>query len=262
MKGMSWEDTVETLFRGLGLSEKESKIYRILLTIGRGSAATVVAKAGLKRGITYAILHELEKLGFIKTINIEGKSYFQAENPVKLLDLVEERKREIEAISESIQTIGPKLISQYKLAIGKPVISYYEGNEGIKAVFEDIYAPKKDIVYGCVDLEISDKVFPKYITDNLIPKRIKNKVIAHSFIGKSDLAREVAKKDRQQLRKSCLVDKGKYHLPAEIDIYEDKVAMLSFIKGDFIGLVIENKDIAQSLRSIFRLAFGKKKNFQ
>ena len=44
-------------------------------------------------------------------------------------------------------------------------------------------------------------------------------------------------------------------MPAEIDIYEDKIAMLSFNKDDFTGLVIENKAFAQTLRSIFKIGF-------
>ena len=56
------------------------------------------------------------------------------------------------------------------------------------------------------------------------------------------------------------MDKKTYPLPAEIDVYEDKVAMLSFAKGQFVGLLIQNKDIATSLKTIFKLAFQRSKN--
>ncbi len=85
--------------------------------------------------------------------------------------------------------------------------------------------------------------------------RMKNRVTAYSLIADSPQARGVKKNDKTQLRKSILIDKKKYPLPAEIDVYEEKIAMLSFNKGEFVGIIVENKDLAESLRSIFKLSF-------
>ncbi len=47
--------------------------------------------------------------------------------------------------------------------------------------------------------------------------------------------------------------KDKYDAPVEIDIFGNKVAILSF--GDeLIGMIIESKQIASSLRQLFILA--------
>ena len=75
-----------------------------------------------------------------------------------------------------------------------------------------------------------------------------------------DIFDKLSKRDKKQLRESVLLDKKTYPLPAEIDVYEDKVAMLSFAKGQFVGLLIQNKDIATSLKTIFKLAFQRSKN--
>lgn len=259
MEQTGWEKTLEILFENLGLSQKEAHVYRVLLDLGTAKASTVVSRSGLKRGITYATLYNLEKIGLISSFKKDGKTYFQAANPQKLLDIVDKYEKKIKQVREGLAVALPKLVSQYKLAIGKPTIRYFEGEEGIRTVFADIYAPKEGIVWGCVDLEKADTVFPQHIQNELIPLRVKNKVVAHSFIADSSVAREVAKKDKKQFRWSIILDKEKYPLPAEIDVYEDKIAMLSFDKGEFIGLLIENKDFARSLRSIFAFAFHKSK---
>ncbi len=147
------------------------------------------------------------------------------------------------------------LISSYIISVEKPVITTYEGEEGLKKVFQDIYAKKNEPVYGCVDLEKSDEAIPSYVTNKLIPLRIKNEVFAKSFIASSVQAEEVYKKDSESLRESVLLNKLNFPLPAEIDVYEDKIAMMSFSKGQFVGLLIQNKDMATSLKSIFSLAF-------
>ena len=257
LKEPAWEKTLENIFKLLGFSDKEAKIYRIILDLGLGSAGEIIKKSGLKRGITYAILYNLEKQGLIRKFQKRSKTYFQTEDPQKLIDILENKKKQIDTLDSNLSQIVPQLRSHYKLALGKPTIRYFEGEEGIKTVFADIYAKKNDIVWGCVDLEKVDEAFPDYIQKQLIPLRIRNQVTAHSLVADSPQAREIAEKDKKQLRKTILVDKQEYPLPAEIDVYEDKIAMLSFRQGDFIGLILENKDIAESLRSVFKLAFAR-----
>src|SRR3990167_2633295 len=146
MKSAQKTITLEPMFLSLGLSEKESKIYRILLEIAQGSATTIITKSGLKRGITYAVLYSLEKHGLVRQYKKEGKTYFQVESPQKLLELVGKKKKEVEQVEKSLESVLPVLSSQYKLAIGKPTIRYFEGKQGLTEIFKDVYAPKPEPV--------------------------------------------------------------------------------------------------------------------
>lgn len=250
------DDRLELLFRHAGLSEKQAKLYRLLLLNGESRPSTLSKKSGLKRGNVYALLKDLAFRGLVTEFEKDKVTYFRPEPPEKLTALIEAREKEV-AIAKSLAAdLLPSLTSQWKTSVGKPVIRYYEGEAGIHEIFTDIYKPKNDNVYGCVDLEEADRAFPEHILKTLIPLRIKNKVVAYSLIADSPQARLVATQDAIHLRKTILVDKKELPLPAEIDVYEDKIAMLSFAKGEFIGILIENKDFAQSLRSIFRKAFG------
>lgn len=241
---------LELLLISAGLNKKEAQIYLYLLDKGPMKALNIFKALNMKKGNTYALLESLTKKGHI----FKKGALFIPQPPQKILKRLEDKNISLQNSLSNFKTLLPQLGSMYKLSVGKPTIRYFEGEEGIKQVFEDIYSPKQDIVYGCVDLEIADEVFPDYIIKKLIPKRIRNKVKAISFAADSPQAREISKKDKEQLRKTTLVDKKKYPLPAEIDIYEDKIAMLTFVKGEFLGLIIENKDLAESLRSIFKLA--------
>lgn len=247
------KEQLELLLISAGLSKKEAQIYLYLLEKGPSKALEILRKLRMKKGNTYALLKKLIKKGFV----VKRGTKFVPHPPQMILYQLEEKAETINNNLNNFKNLLPKLNSMYKLSLGKPTIQYFEGEQGIKEVFKDIYAPKKDAVYGCVDLEKTDEVFPQYIISKLIPKRIRNRVKAISLVADSPQAREVAKKDKEQLRKTTLIDKKRYPLPAEIDVYEDKIAMLTFAKGEFIGLLIENKDLAQTLRSIFKLAFLK-----
>lgn len=247
--------TLESLFTALGLSEKESKIYRLMLELGEAPVATIITKSNLKRGITYAVLYNLEKQTLVTSLNKKGKTYFRAEPPHRLLELVEKKKQDISTLEASLKTIVPQLSAQYKLAIGKPTIRYYEGAEGLKEVFKDIYAPKPQPVYGAVDLEEVEKVFNGLPEKTFIPSRMKSKLAVKCVFNKNQQTEALQKRDAKENRESLLINKEKYPLPADIETYEDKVALMSFEKGDFIGLIIENKSIATTLRSLLQYIF-------
>lgn len=253
------DQTLLTTFETLGLTEKEIAVYSTLLALGKASASEVITQSGLKRGNTYDILYKLEALGLIAKFMSDGKLHFQVEPPERLLSLATAQQQRVRAAEENLKSFLPLLNSQYQLSVGKPTVKYFEGEKGIHEVFSDIYSPKKEPVYGCVDLETADKTLPNHIVRKLIPLRVKNKLMAYTILGDSVEARAISMDDAKQLRKSLLIDKEKYPLPAEIDVYEDKIAMLTFDKGNFIGLVIQNQSLATSMRSIFKLLFDSEK---
>ncbi len=260
------EPVYEQLFTQLGLSDKEAIVYKVLLEQGKAPANQIITTSKLKRGITYFVLKSLTEKGLISSYEHNKKLYFQIEHPSRLLDLVKAKKEETQTLEHTLKFLLPKLTSQFKIAIDKPTVRYFEGEEGIKEVFEDIYGPKDEPVYGCVDLESGEDAVPDYIVKKLVPKRIKNKLMALTFFGNSPAAQKLQQNDTNSYRESFLLDKEEYPMPAEIDVYQDRVALLSFKKGEFLGLLIENEDFAQSLRSIFKLAHNlmkeKKKNVE
>jgi len=243
------------IFMTLGLSDKEALLYDTLLSIGTASGSTLENKTSLKKN-TYALLDSLIKKGLVLLLKKDGKRAYQPTPPEHLLTLLTKQEETVQQTKTALTTLLPRLTSQYALTVGKPTVRYYEGEEGLQEVFTDIYSPKNEPVYGCVDFEKADTVFPEHIAKDLIPIRIQNKLKAISFIADSPKARQIQKKDKEQIRESILLDKEDYPLPAEIDIYEDKIAMLSFEKEKFIGIIIQNEAFATTLKSIFKKAFS------
>lgn len=239
----------------IGLTKKESDIYELLLKEGELPIHTIITKTKLKRGIVYKSLYTLEEKGLATKRDINKKIHFKPESPTALGILADKEIKRIEKAQKDLRTFLPDLVDQYITSVQKPVITEYEGIEGLKKVFEDVYAPKKEPVYGCVELEAADKAIPNYVAKKLIPLRIKNNVVAKSIITHSPTAEKVHAKDNEQLRESVLVDKEDFPLPAEIDVYQDKIALMSFEEGKFVGVIIKNKALATSMSSIFKLAF-------
>lgn len=246
------------ILESIGLTPEQSDIYLSLLTHGTQSASHLAKTTKVQRTYIYKVCQELISRGLISQMKKDRGTTFSPLSPDHLLTYSEEQKtRSIQAQS-ALEGVLPTLKDKYGTVEEKPVITYYEGVEGIKKVFKDIYSAKQEPVLGCVDLEKADAAIPGLVSEELIPLRIKNKVFAKTFLSASDEAKRIQAKDKESLRESILIDKKEYPFPAEIDIYEDKVAMLSFAKGKFVGILIQNQDIATSLKSIMKLAFESK----
>lgn len=260
MKGKTlWDEEIRHLLSALGLSEKEALVYQCLLSGGSLPIGKIITQTGLKRGITYAIVYKLAKLGLVRQFEKEGKTYVEPEPPEKLAEIAASKDKELELTKTKLDHLLPKLSSQYKLSVGKPTIQYFEGKEGLIKVFQDIYAPKKEPVYGAVNLDQIESVFEGISESKLIPSRLENGLPVKCVFNNTPKTIEMAKRDKEENRESLLIDLKKYPLPAEVEAYEDKVALMSFKKGEFLGLIIQNEDFAITLRSLLRFLFDHRK---
>jgi predicted DNA-binding transcriptional regulator len=250
------DNRLELLFRHAGMGEKEAKLYRLLLVTGEIKASTLAKKSGIKRTNVYALLQVMKARGLVMEFEKGKIKYYRPEPPNKITEIIESQSKRLTVAQELSKDIIPMLTSQWKTSINRPVVRYFEGKDGIEKLFQDIYGPKTgdNTVWGCVDLDITDIEFPKHVEKKLIPIRKRNKWLAKTIFADSPYMRELQKKDNEQLRESVLVDKKKYPLPAEIDVYEDKVTLLSFERGEFVAVMIENKHFAETIRSLFKLA--------
>jgi len=65
---------------------------------------------------------------------------------------------------------------------------------------------------------------------------------------------------KQALREVYLIPKEEFYFDNEINIYDDKVAIISH--EDQVGVIIQNEHIANSQRAIFKLAFQHAKELE
>jgi predicted transcriptional regulator len=249
------------LFVSCGLSEKEALVYDVLLSAGACSGADLERHTGLKKN-TYALLASLAAKKLVTRHKTGARWLYRPAPPSVLAEIVDRTTRDLSQTKSTLTTMLPDLTSAYRVSVDKPVVRLYEGQEGLKEVFTDIYGPHggDNVVWGCVDIERVDVEFPKHLQDTLIPLRLKNKWIAKSVFVDDEGGRALHADDAKQLRESALVDGADHPMPAEIDVYDDKITMISFERQEFVGLVIQNQAFADTLRSIFKLAFAKAKD--
>lgn len=241
------------LFVQLGLSDKESVLYDTLLKHGQLPAASLEKISGLKKN-TYILLKSLERRGLVQKMIKDGKSHYIVGSPDKLKNFLSEQEARVGETKAMLAELLPNLRQAYQEAVDRPTVQYFAGLSGLRAVFDEVYAPGKNEIWGCVGNEAPDKEFYEEIINKYRPMRVENGIITRVISPDSPKARELKKTEKQDLKEKLLIDAKKYPMPAEFDTWGNKIAMMSFAKNDFQAILIEHPDLSITLQSLLRLA--------
>lgn len=236
--------TLIPILTNIGLTDKEAKVYISLIEIGTNIVSRIAEKARINRVTTYDILKKLKEKGFISSFTKQKIKYFTATDPEIISSNFQQKTK---AFSSSL----PEL-KRLKGETAHPRIQYYEGLDGIKAIYEDTLTSKTEILNFSNSEEIR-KIWPTYDKD-YVEKRAKKRIHLKGIILADEAGKKVKTEDSLYFREMRLIPKDKYNFTNEINIYDDKVTIISFA-DELIGMIIESKEIAGTQRVIFRMVW-------
>ena len=234
----------------LGLRENEALVYLACLQYPTGTSVhELVSATNIKRSSVDLILDRLRKRGFIQR-HKEGKRWFyRAETPENIVFSIEERTQDFKQFLP--------VFMQSMTSGAMPSVRFYEGLEGVNQVFDDILLSTRLSKSNNELLTISSgkdliKLIPGHQLQ-FVKKRIREQIPLRILAPESEFTRKLFVENERALRSSRFFDEKQFNFKMEIDIYADKVALLTFSEPRVMGTVIENKEIADSMRSIFEL---------
>jgi len=219
-----------------GLTENESKIYLALLEIGPANAGLISRKSGLHRRVVYDSLDMLIQKGLVGYIKRNNTRLFQAANPERVRELLEEKEKILDEIM-------PKMIELYSKSKEKEETNFYVGINGLKTIFEDqINTGKEILILGASNLAYETLEFYFHWFDKRRKERkIKTRIIAHEKI-KSNLP----------LSEIRYLPK-KYHSPLAVNVYGKKVALILWDREKPLAILINNERISNGYKNYFEI---------
>jgi sugar-specific transcriptional regulator TrmB len=243
---------LEKYLEDAGLSDKEAAVYLHLVQVEKASVVELAEKTKIKRPTVYTILDSLAKKGLVAEIEEDKKTKYVAEPPERLKTYIERKEVFLNELKDRFaHDVIPQIKSLQRETGEKPVVKYFSGKEGIVSINEDVYEGKPDgspfyIIYS---KDLLDEVFKDKETDkykkNRTGQNIKAKVLYNWSKGE---------KQSDSLADRIKVDDKKYPFYADISIYKDKVR-ISILGKELSGIYIRSKDLAETLKSLFNLAF-------
>ena len=241
-----------TTLQTIGLSDKEAAVYLALLELGSANAQNVSTQAKVKRGTVYTIIESLMKKGLVSTAEVSCKQMFFAEDPSKLDALLEERRREVDRAEEDARDTVQALRRLHLSRGTRPVVRYFEGEEGLEDLLKEIRTAKDDSCVSFTDLDCLLRRFPGLYSGTNNP-RIKRK-ISTSILYTSTHGPIEGVRDSEKYRDAQWVAfKKELDFDGDITIYENKVSITSF-RNPPVSVLIEHADIARLVKALFTLA--------
>lgn len=232
--------------RQLGLNEKEASVYTSLLQLGQTTAYAIAENCGLKRPTVYVVLEDLRRKGAVQKVPHAAKQLFVAKPPDVLVN-------EFTAKADLVSRTLPQLMALSKAA-GKPNVLYFEGLDGVRqALFHKIDRLKGTEVvgFGAQGSGASKDLLKLFEEWN---DRIKDlKIHIRGIAPQSPSLASFRKEDAEYGRKVKPVSVVDYDANVSIEVTDLFVRVIAF--RDLQALIIENKDIASSLRQIFELVW-------
>ena len=120
-----------TIFKKLGLSDKEMAVYLSLLEHGASSVRNLAQLANLNRGTAYDILKKLQEVGLVSFFHKNTKQNFVAEDPERILKLLSDRGEDLKKAEEKIKDLIPELRSLQEKGGGQPTLNFMKAAPGL-----------------------------------------------------------------------------------------------------------------------------------
>lgn len=233
---------LEQNLQKIGLSEKEAALYLAGLQTGPATMQKIVEASKLKRATVYELVDSLKEKGLIKTIQKGKRKIYIAEDPQNIFPLIRQKEN-------VLHNILGQLLAIQNHAGKKPSVRIYQGVAGIKEIYEDILSKRADYI-EVLSTKLPDDNIRDYWGGEYVQRRIKKgnhvKVIAPDI----PFYRDLQAKDKFAFRQTKLIPADKFPFQNEMFAYIGKVAFITQEGENSLGLVIESKDIFETVKLV------------
>lgn len=236
--------------QNFGLSEKEAKVYLATLELGKASVQQISKKSQVNRATTYVQLESLKNRGLVSLVEKDKKTLYIAESPDKVKKLIEKEKVDVLFKENEFNKILPNLEAIYNVYKDRPNVRFYEGREGVEAYRQELLKRPPQImniitpIYSYEDIsQAGDAILS-------LARKIKQYKLIYAADKRYEEV-DLLGKEHKHIEVKYLPMK-KLEVNTEIMIGEEKLWIYKQ-KGVQLGIVIEDKMIAESFQSIFNL---------
>ncbi len=163
------EEKITQIFRSIGLSKNEIKVYLDLIRNNSSCALAISKRLGIHRPNAYDALNGLIEKGFVQVTIKDNKRIFYAISPNKIKDYLMQKKQELDSIIPDLIEFSERKDNQEEVSITKGIFAL---RNAIMSLLEE---SKTINVYG-IPLG-SEEILGKGFLDDFHDTRIKKKIL-------------------------------------------------------------------------------------
>lgn len=237
---------IKIAIQNIGLGNLETRIYITSLEIGESTISDIAKTVDVARSSCYKAIENLILLGLIRVLKIGKRRLYKAENPEKLLTVLQNKET-------ALREVIPRLKSRLSLHNKIPSIFVYEGGTGFKAILNDILErqhPLCSITSIDTALDVLGEDFKEFIE-----KRYKKHLRVRLLTARTNEAVKLREKDSLESRITKFLPGNPVFTTATF-IYGSRIAIVSLNSKNILGTILEDSDIAQTHQTLFEIAWN------
>jgi sugar-specific transcriptional regulator TrmB len=224
----------------LGLNNREIICYTSLLELGSSSVGNICKLTQIPSSKIYEILDKLIKKGLVTYVLIGKIKHYQASDPKVLLNLLDEKRKNIEQIL-------PQLLLKQKFSF-KQNVEMFNGQKALFSLFTELISdakPKEEyLVFSIGEDDKNDNInlFFRNLTIRRKEKKLDVKLLKNIKYYK--------KENHTQLK----LRYTKFNLPQGITIFRDVVVLVSWSNSEMsepLAIKITSELFSSQLKQFF-----------
>src|SRR3989344_4463578 len=128
----------EKILENIGLTKNEIKIYLALLKLGQITSWSIIKETGVHTSKVYDGLQRLLDKGLVSYVIISNTKHFNATDPSRLLDFLDNKKRNIEIQEKEIRKIIPSLKAESASSQEETKAEIFKGWKGMETIYNEV----------------------------------------------------------------------------------------------------------------------------
>ena len=248
--------------QNIGLTDGEIRVYLALIKLGPSTTGPITDKSGVSSSKIYHLLEKLLQKGIISYIIKEKTRYYQAEDPIKIRDYVNQKEKDFQEQKKEIDKLIPELQIQQQVEKTRNETQVYKGFKGIQTIINKAYSKLKsgETFYDIGIPSFQEEKYHQYWQEEDHPRRIKLGIKVKMLFN-IDTPKKILKN-----RNSYWGSEARYmplpvETPSWILVYKDVSAII--LQGDEpLAIEITNQKIANSFREYFEAFWKLSKPFK
>lgn len=243
------------ILKKAGLSDAQATIYRCLLDHGTLSPSELAEKTGQSRENCYMIAKKLADLNLIEQTE-DKKARYRVLNPSNLEILVEKRRKIMAKNEKYVKENLSSLLDIFYANNEMPGARTLEGIEGVKEVYLDTLRVKKDIylLRTRADRLLGNDIDADSFLKHYREQRPLMGINTYALTPVTKRAKQNVKTGRDKainFHRTWMPEED-YTAPVEIQVYGDKVAMISFGETA-MATIITSPVVAEAMRQMLKV---------
>lgn len=253
-QNMTIENKLKSVLINAGLSETEVTAFIFLLTHESAYRASEISKrTRLNRTTLYGVLSTLTSRGLVSQSEESGVLKFKAIQPHLLVNYLDRnREKLVESIKQTEELVPSLERARGNTDRYRPNMQFFDGVDGIKQVYEDLISNNKEKqVFGFTGIHAVYKLMGEEWINHILRYRPAMGVKWFAIAVDSPESRNLYANDEKHLRETKFLP-SEYNFEVELAAYDDKVAAISFAEDYPWAMIINDKKIADTIKSVFR----------